>query len=208
MEESLTAEHSCELLRDALEQLLDGSAVSNEGGSHLEASGRNVTDCSLDVVGDPFNEVAAVLVLYVQHLLVHLLHGHAPAEDCSHREVTAVTRVAGGHHVLRVKHLLSELWNRQGSVLLAAPAGEGGKAGHEEVETGEGHHVDCQFAQVSVELAGEAKAGGDPAHGRRHQVVEVSVGGRGEFEGTEADVVERLVVDTVGLVCVLYQLVD
>ena len=34
--------------------------------------GWDVADCSLDIVGDPLNEVAAVLVLDVQHLLVHL----------------------------------------------------------------------------------------------------------------------------------------
>merc|ERR1711872_548690 len=35
MEESLAPEHSSELLRDALEQLLDGGGVANEGGAHL-----------------------------------------------------------------------------------------------------------------------------------------------------------------------------
>ena len=39
-------------------------------------------------------------------------------------------------------------------------------------------------------------------------MVEISVSGRGEFERAEADVVERFVVDAVGLVCVLDQLVD
>ena len=38
-------------------------------------------------------------------------------------------------------------------------------------------------------------------------MVEVTVGGGGQFESTEADVVESLVVDAVGLVCVLHQLV-
>ena len=38
----------------------------------------DVTDSSLDIVGDPLNEVAAVLVLDVQHLLVHL---HTEEED-------------------------------------------------------------------------------------------------------------------------------
>ena len=33
------------------------------------------------------------------------------------------------------------------------------------MEMREGHHVDCQLAEVSVELAGEVKAGGDTAHG-------------------------------------------
>jgi hypothetical protein len=39
-------------------------------------------------------------------------------------------------------------------------------------------------------------------------VVEVSVGGDGELEGPEADVVERLVIDTERLVRVLDELVD
>ena len=32
----------------------------------------DVTDGGLDIIGDPLDEVAAVLVLDVQHLLVHL----------------------------------------------------------------------------------------------------------------------------------------
>ena len=32
MEESLATEHSSELLRDALEEFLDGSGIANEGG--------------------------------------------------------------------------------------------------------------------------------------------------------------------------------
>lgn len=50
-------------------------------------------------------------------------------------------------------------------VLLAASAGEGSKAWHEEVQPREGHHVDSQFSQVSIELARKAQAGGHPTHG-------------------------------------------
>ena len=32
---------------------LDGSGVADEGGGHLETSGRDVADGGLDVVGDP-----------------------------------------------------------------------------------------------------------------------------------------------------------
>ncbi|KGL73534.1 hypothetical protein N309_01916, partial [Tinamus guttatus] len=102
-----------------------------------------------------------------------LLHGHAAPENGRHREVAAVAGVAGRHHVLGVKHLLRELGHRQGSVLLAAAARERREARHEEVQPRERHHVDGQLAQVSVQLAGEAKAGGHAAHGGRHQVVEV-----------------------------------
>ena len=76
------------------------------------------------------------------------------------------------------------------------------------METREGNHVDRQLPQVSIELAGEPEAGGHPGHGEGHQVVQVAVGGGGELKGSEADVVESLVVDTVSLVSVLHQLVD
>ena len=72
VQESLAAEHGRELLRDALEQLLDGRAVADERGGHLETARRDVADGRLHVVRDPLDEVAAVLVLHVQHLLVHL----------------------------------------------------------------------------------------------------------------------------------------
>ena len=57
MQESLAPEHGSELLRDTLEQLLDGSGVTNEGCSHLEATWWDVANSSLDIVGDPLNEV-------------------------------------------------------------------------------------------------------------------------------------------------------
>ena len=83
VEESLPPEHGGELLGDSLEELLDGRGVADEGGGHLETSGGNVTDGGLDVVGDPLHEVGGVLVLDIQHLLVHLLHGHATTENSS-----------------------------------------------------------------------------------------------------------------------------
>ena len=46
--------------------------LTDESGGHLESSGRDVADGSLNVVRDPLDEVAAVLVLDVQHLLIHL----------------------------------------------------------------------------------------------------------------------------------------
>ncbi|KFM03078.1 hypothetical protein AS27_14368, partial [Aptenodytes forsteri] len=153
VEEGLASEHGRELLRDTLEELLDGRAVADEGGST--------------------HEVRAVLVLHVEHLLVHLLHGHATSEDGGHREVTAVTGIAGGHHVFGVEDLLGELGDGEGAVLLAAAGRQGGEAGHEEVEAREGHHVDGQLAEIGVELAGETQAGGDAAHGGRDEVVEV-----------------------------------
>ena len=134
---------------------LDSGRVANESGGHLESPWWDVTDSGLHVIRDPLDEVAAVLVLDVQHLLVHLLHGHPAAEDRGHGEVPAVPGVAGGHHVLGVEHLLGELGHGEGPVLLAASGGEGGEARHEEVEAGEGNHVHRKLPKVSIQLAGE-----------------------------------------------------
>jgi hypothetical protein len=51
-------------------------------------------------------------------------------------------------------------------VLLASSGGEWGKSGHEEMETGEGDHVDGQLPQIRVQLTREAEAGGHSGHGQ------------------------------------------
>merc|ERR1719423_328291 len=104
MQESLPLEHSGELLSDALKQLLDSGRVSDEGGGHLDTTRRNVTNGSLHVVGNPFDEEGRILVLDIIHLLI----------DC--------------HHVLRVEHLLSEFWDAESSVLLGASGGQRGES--------------------------------------------------------------------------------
>ena len=84
VEEGLPSEHDCELLPDPLEQILDRSGVSDEGGRHLESPGGNVTHGRLDVVGDPLDEEAGVPVLYPCHLLLHLLHRDPTTEHSGH----------------------------------------------------------------------------------------------------------------------------
>ena len=109
---------------------------------------------------------------------------------------------------MRTEHLLGELRDREGTVLLRATRRERREADHEEVETRERDHVDGELAEVAVELAREAEAAGGGRHDRRDEVVEVTEGRGGELEGAEADVVERLVVKEERLVRVLDELVD
>ena len=74
------------------------------------------------------------------------------------------------------------------------------------MKTREGHHVDSQFTEISVELSWESEAGGDTGHGGGDEMVQVTVCGGSEFQGSKANIVESFVVDTESLISVLNQL--
>jgi hypothetical protein len=91
---------------------------------------------------------------------------------------------------------------------LRSSGGQGGETDHEEVKSGEWNQVDGELSQVRVKLTGESEAAGNSGHGSRDQVVQVSVGGSGELEGSEADIVEGFVINDHALISVFDQLVD
>eukprot|EP00126_Sphaerothecum_destruens_P000258 Sdes_comp10306_c0_seq1m1941 len=208
MQKGLATEHGGKLLRNTFEQFLDGSAVSNKGDRHLETTRRNITDGGLDVVGDPFNKVRAILVLDVQQLFVNFLHRHASSEEGSDCEITTMTRITSSHHVLGIKHLLGEFRNSQCAVLLGSTASKRCKTRHKEMKTGEGNHVDGNFSQISIELTRESKTGGDTRHGSRNQMIQITIGGGGELQGSEANIIQGLVINAKGFIGVFDQLMD
>ena len=69
-------------------------------------------------------------------------------------------------------------------------------------------HVNSQLPEIGVELTRETQASRDTRHDDRHEVVKITVRGRGELECAEANVVKRLVVNAECLVGVLDQLVN
>merc|ERR1711981_1256633 len=72
------------------------------------------------------------------------------------------------------------------------------------METGEWHEVDGELAEIGVELTGETEAAGDSGD----EMVKITVGGGGELEGSEADIVKGLVVNAHDIIGVLDELMD
>jgi hypothetical protein len=119
-----------------------------------------------------------------------------------------VAGISGAHHVLGIEGLLGDLRDAQGTVLLGTSGGEGGKSHHKEVKTGEGNHVHGQLAEIAVKLTRESETASGSANGSGHQMVEVTVGGGGELQGSEADIVQGFVIKREALIRVLHKLVN
>jgi len=119
-----------------------------------------------------------------------------------------MSRVCGAHHVLGVEALGSELRDSEGAVLLGATRCEWCKTNHEKVKTRERNKVNGELSEVAVELTRESERACYARHASRDKVVQVSIGGGGKLEGTEANVIKSLIVQNHDFVCILNKLVN
>jgi len=208
VEESFASEHRCELFSNTLEHILDSGGVSEEGNGHLQSLWWDVAHGGLDVVRNPLDEVGGVLVLDVKHLLIDFLGGHASSEHGGCGQISAVTRVRSAHHVLSIEHLLSKLWDGKSTVLLRTAGSQWSESSHEEVETWEWDEVDSEFSEVGVQLTWESEAASDARHSSGNEVVQVTIGWRGELQGSEADIIQSFVIDDHNFIGVFDELMD
>lgn len=208
MQESLSSEHSAELVSNSLEQFLNGGGVTDESGRHVQVSWWNRANGGLHVVWNPLDKVVCVSGLDLEHFVVNFLYGDVTSEESSNSQVTTVSWVGGSHHVLSVEHLLGQFWNSQRSERFGADRRQWSVTNHKEVQSWERNQVDGQLSQVGVQLTRVTQRGGDTRHDARHQVVQLVVIWLRQLQGFLANVVQCLVIDTEGLIGVLHQLVD
>merc|ERR1711934_1209283 len=76
------------------------------------------------------------------------------------------------------------------------------------MESGEGGKVDSELSEIGVKLTGESEAASETGESSRDQVVKITVGGGGELEGSEADIVESFVINAHNLIGVFDELMD
>lgn len=99
-------------------------------------------------------------------------------------------------------------WDSEGAVILSGARYKRSETRHKEMKSREWHHVHCQFSQISVQLTGEPKASCHTRHCQRHQMIEIAVFGAWDFQCAEANIVQCFVVNAVGFIGVLNQLMD
>lgn len=175
MQKGLALKHGRKLVRNTTKQSLNGGRVADEGGGSLGVGGSNAANRRQQVVGDPFHEMARVLGLNFDHFVIDVLHRHISAKLDGGSQVAAVARVAGSHHVARIKHGLSKRRNGLVGVALVVTARQGGSADQEKVQTSKRNQVHGKLAQVSVQLTRKTQRAGHTTHHTRHKRIQIGI---------------------------------
>ena len=66
------------------------------------------------------------------------------------------------------------------------------------------YHINSEFSKICIELTRETETSGYARHCDRDKMIQVTIGGRRQLQGSETNVVKSLVVDAKCLICVFY----
>lgn len=86
---------------------------------------------------DPWSEIAGVLGLDVEHLLVNFFGGHTTTEGSNTSKIETTTWITSSHHVLVIEHLGGKLWDGKSTIDLGTTGGEWSETSNVEVHTDE-----------------------------------------------------------------------
>ena len=120
--------------------------------------------------------------------------GHTASEECSGCQVTSMARISCTHHILGIKHLLSELGDCESTVLLRSTRSQRSEACHEEMQAWERDQVHSNLAKITIQLPWEAEAASHTTHRGTHEVIKITICGCCQLQCPEADIIKCLVV--------------
>ena len=120
--------------------------------------------------------------------------GHTASEECSGCQVTSMARISCTHHILGIKHLLSELRDCESTVLLRSTRSQRSEACHEEMQAWERDQVHSNLAKITIQLPWEAEAASHTTHRGTHEVIKITICGCCQLQCPETDIIKCLVV--------------
>jgi len=100
-----------------------------------------------------------------------------------------MSRISSAHHILGIEHLLGQFWDGKSSILLRTSGSEGRETSHEKVKTRKGDHVDSNLTKIAIQLTWETNAAGSSRHSSGYQVIQITISGGGQFQGSETDII-------------------
>jgi len=76
------------------------------------------------------------------------------------------------------------------------------------MESWEWNQVNGKLSKIGVKLTWESKAAGDTGESSGDEMVKITIGWGGKLEGSEADIIQGLVINAHNLIGILDKLMD
>lgn len=169
---------------------------------------RGVAKWGLDALWNPLCEHFSILVFEMRKLFFNFASCNLSSKNCMSWKVFPTSRICWAHHVVCIKHSLSNLRGSLRSFLWRISWCMRCKTTHKEMETRERDETDRQFCQITIELTRKSETACDSWHESRYQVIKIPIGGTSELKSSEADAMESFIVNAHDLVRIFNHLAE